>query len=164
MRKTGHEMIAKSDVEMVLECYVRIYFACHVRSVADPKKRSAISLNQANVLEFLDTEEGVTVLDLARHMGVAPSTMSLTLDRLERGGFIIRRKDPNDGRRTMILLTGEGDRIKRKQKVLEPELIAAMLSRLSATRRKEVIAGLRTLTEAATELVGSEMFRELVRR
>jgi len=39
-----------------------------------------------------------------------------------------------------------------------------MLNRLSATRRKEAIAGLRTLTEAADELVDSEMFRELVRR
>lgn len=157
-------MIAKSDVETVLECYVRIYFACHARSVNDPKKRSPISTNQANVLEFLDTEEGTTVLDLARQMGVAPSTMSLTLDRLERGGFVQRKKDPNDGRRTMIVLTADGDRVKRKQKVLEPDLIAAMLSRLPATRRKEAIAGLRSLTEAATELVGSEMFRDLTRR
>ena len=157
-------MIAKSDVETVLECYVRIYFACHARSVSDPKKRSAISPNQANVLEYLDKEEGITVLDLARHLGVAPSTMSLTLDRLERGGFVFRRKDPTDGRRTMIVLTPDGERIKRKQKVLEPDLIAAMLNRLSSTRRREAIAGLRTLTEAADELVGSEMFRELVRR
>jgi MarR family transcriptional regulator, organic hydroperoxide resistance regulator len=157
-------MIAKSDVETVLECYVRIYFACHARSVNDPKKRSTISPNQANVLEHLSLEEGTTVLDLARTLGVAPSTMSLTLDRLERNHFVVRRKDSNDGRRTMVHLTSDGERIKRKQKVLEPDLIAAMLSRLPTGRRKEAIAGLRSLTEAATELVGSEMFRDLRRR
>jgi MarR family transcriptional regulator, organic hydroperoxide resistance regulator len=157
-------MIAKSDVDAVLECYVRIYFACHARSVSDPKKRSSISTHQAKVLEFLDSEEGTTVLDLARHMGVAPSTMSLTLDRLERGNYVQRRKDPNDGRRTLIFLTSDGDKVKRKQKVLEPDLIAAMLGRLPTNRRKAAIDGLRTLTEAATELVDSQMFREMVRR
>lgn len=157
-------MIAKSDVETVMECYVRIYFACHVRSITDPKKRSTISANQANVLEFLDTGEGTTVLDLARHLGVAPSTMSLTLDRLEKGSFVRRQKDPSDGRRTLIFLTGEGDRIRRRQKLLEPELIAAMLGRMSTARRKEAIAGLLSLTEAATELVSSERFRGLTRR
>lgn len=147
-----------------MEAYVRIYFACHARSVTDPKKRSTISTNQANVLEYLDTEEGTTVLDLARHLGVAPSTMSLTLDRLERGTFIQRRKDPTDGRRTLVFLTSEGDRIKRRQQVLEPDLIAAMLGRMSTTKRKEAISVLRSLTEAATELVGSEKYRDLTRR
>jgi DNA-binding MarR family transcriptional regulator len=150
-------MIANSDVEAVLECYVRIYSACHARGVTDPKKRSSISTNQANVLEFLDTGEGTTVLELARQMGVAPSTMSLTLDRLEKGGFIERRKDPRDGRRTMILLTPEGDRARRKQKVLEPDLIADMLNLLSSARRKEAIAGLRALIDAATELATTQI-------
>jgi len=157
-------MIAKSDVETLLECYVRIHFACHVRGVSGPKSRPSISTHQQSVLEFLNAKEGTTVLDLARHVGVAPSTMSLTLDRLEKGAYVQRRKDSTDGRRTMIFLTAEGDRIKRKQKVLEPDLIAAMLSRMPAARRKEAIAGLRSLTDAATEFVESENYRGLVRR
>ncbi|WP_051670666.1 MarR family winged helix-turn-helix transcriptional regulator [Bryobacter aggregatus] len=159
-------MVAKSDVETVLECYVRIYFACHTRQVGDGKSKKGIdiSTHQAKVLEYLDANDGMTVLDLARNIGVAPSTMSLTLDRLERGSFVRRQKDPSDGRRTLIYLTSDGDRIKRKQKVLEPDLIAAMLGKLPTAKRKEAMAGLRSLMDAATELVGSEMFRELVRR
>jgi DNA-binding MarR family transcriptional regulator len=147
-------MVAKSDVETVLECYVRIYFACHARSSAKLGKRPVISASQANVLEFLDVSSGITVLDLARLLGIAPSTMSLTLDRLERATFVRRRKDPGDGRRTLIYLTPAGLAVKRQQQFLEPALISAMLNRLPAPRRKEVIASLLTLSQAASELVG----------
>ena len=91
----------------------------------------------------------MTVLDLARNMGVAPSTMSLTLDRLERGRFVRRQKDDEDRRRTMIFLTPPGDRTKARNKVLEPDLIAALLGKLAPARRKEKVAGLRSLMEAA---------------
>ncbi len=146
-------MIAKSDVETLLECYRRIYSACHVPGQNRGKKASAVSTNQATVLDNLSTTNGVTVLNLASHMCVAPSTMSLTLDRLERGSFIKRIKDPDDRRRTFVFLTGEGERIKRGQKVLDPERIAALLGSLSIGKRKQAIAGLRTLMEAATILV-----------
>lgn len=146
-------MIAKSDVETLLECYLRIYSACHVPSQARGKKTSSVSSNQATVLDNLSLTKGVTVLNLARHMGVAPSTMSLTLDRLERGAFIKRIKDREDGRRTYVFLTPEGDRIQRGQKILEPERIAALLGNLTILERKQAIAGLRNLMEAANTLV-----------
>jgi DNA-binding MarR family transcriptional regulator len=157
-------MVAKTDVETVLECYVRIHLACHLRQLEGARRGSEISANQAGILELLSGSEGIAVLDLARHAGVAPSTMSLTLDRLERGGFVKRVKDPGDGRRTMVLLTEKGLRTRNQQKVLQPELIAAMLERLSMSKRKEALAGLRLLNEAATELVSSADYRELVRR
>jgi DNA-binding MarR family transcriptional regulator len=147
-------MVAKSDVETVLECYVRIHVACHSRPNAKAGKRPPVSPTQANVLEFLDVTSGITVLDLARLLGIAPSTMSLTLDRLERATFVRRRKDPGDGRRTLIYLTPAGLTVKRQQQILEPALIAAMLNRLPAPRRKEVIASLLTLSQAASDLVG----------
>jgi len=126
----------KSDVETVLDCYVCLYFACHTRSLTASKKRYAISPNQANVLEYLDTEKGTTVLALACHLRIAPSTMSLTLDRLQRGDSSLCEKNPTDGRRTIILITAEGDSIKRNKRILEPDLIAAMLNRTAATRRR----------------------------
>lgn len=145
-------MIAKSDVETLLECFQRIYSTCHVRNQTLGKMASAVSANQASVLDNLSTTKGVTVLNLASRMGVAPSTMSLTLDRLERGSFIKRIKDTGDGRRTFVFLTLEGDRIQRGQKMLEPERIAALLGTLPPGKRKPVVAGLRTLLEAASNL------------
>jgi hypothetical protein len=41
-----------------------------------------------------------------------------------------------------LRLTPSGVRIKRQQKVLEPELVAAVLARLDETKRRQALRGL----------------------
>lgn len=156
MRNSG------SEVETVLRCYPRIYFACHRRHIRDEASQAVLSAHQASVLDHLDDVEGTSLLALARHMGVTASTMSLTVDRLERGGYVGRERSKQDGRRVDLRLTAAGIRIKRQQKVLEPALVAALLRRLPANRRKRALDGLELLAEAAGELIASgEMSRIL---
>jgi DNA-binding MarR family transcriptional regulator len=63
--------------DAVLTLYPRIYFACHTRHVRDPQSQRLLSRHQASILDHLDELEPTTVIDLARHMGVTPATMSL---------------------------------------------------------------------------------------
>src|SRR5271165_4273128 len=122
--------MAQAEVDTVLRCYPQIYFACHRRHVRDEKTQNVICANQASILDHLDDVEATSLFELARHMGVTASTMSLTVDRLERGGYVRRERSKQDARRVDLRLTAAGLRIKRQQKVLEPDLIAAMLGRL----------------------------------
>jgi DNA-binding MarR family transcriptional regulator len=145
----------RADVETVLRCYPQIYFACHRRHVRDENTGEVMSQHQASVLDHLDDIEGTALFDLARHMGVTASTMSLTVDRLERGGWVQRERSKEDGRRVELRLTEAGVRIKKQQKVLEPELVRAMLARLEDGKRKKALRGLELLAEAARELVTS---------
>lgn len=147
--------MAPTEVETVLRCYPRIYFACHRRHVRDEKTQNLLSAHQAGILDHLDDVEGTSLLELARHMGVTASTMSLTVDRLERGGYVRRERSKQDARRVELRLTLAGLRIKRQQKVLEPELIETMLSRMDEKRRRQALHGLELLAEAACELVES---------
>lgn len=150
------------EVETVLRCYPRIYFACHRRHVRDEATHALLSAHQAGVLDHLDDVEGTSLLELARHMGVTASTMSLTVDRLERGGYVRRHRSKQDGRRVDLRLTPAGVRIKRQQKVLEPALVAAMLRRIAPDKRKRALAGLELLADAAADLIASgEMSRIL---
>src|SRR5579872_7571944 len=114
--------MAHSGVETVLRCYPQVYFACHRRHVRDEATKEILSAHQASVLDHLDDVEPTSLLELARHMGVTASTMSLTVDRLERGGYVRRERSTEDGRRLDLRLTAAGVRVKRQQKVLEPEL------------------------------------------
>ena len=142
-------------VETVLECYPRIYFACHRRHVKDEATQGVLSAHQASVLDHLDEVEGASLLELARHMGVTASTMSLTIDRLERGGYCTRERSKEDKRRVELRLTEAGVRIKRQKKVLEPALVAAMLERLNAVERQDALRGLELLAKAAGEMIRS---------
>ena len=154
--------MSRAEVETVLECYPQIYFACHRRHVRDAKTGALLSAHQASVLDHLDDVEPMSLLDLARHMGVTPSTMSLTVDRLEDGGYVKRERSREDKRRVDLRLTGAGARVKRQQKVLEPELVAAVLARLDERKRLQALRGLELLAEAATQMIrGGELERYL---
>jgi DNA-binding MarR family transcriptional regulator len=154
--------MSRADVETVMRCYPQIYFACHRRHVRDEKTGQVMSQNQASILDHLDDTEGTALFDLARHMGVTASTMSLTVDRLERGGWIKRERSKVDARRVELRLTEDGVRIKKQQKVLEPDLVRAMLARLEQGKRKKALRGLELLAEASRDLVESgEMTRIL---
>src|SRR5215471_19062609 len=151
-----------ADVETVLRCYPQIYFACHRRHVRDPQTGEVLSQHQASVLDHLDDTEGTSLFDLARHMGVTASTMSLTVDRLQRGGWVSRERSAKDARRVELRLTEAGARIKKQQKVLEPALVGAMLKRLDERKRKQALRGLELLAEASREMAASgEMARIL---
>jgi len=156
--------MARADVETVLRCYPQIYFACHKRHVRDEQSLTVLSSHQASILDHLDDVEITSLLDLARHMGVTPSTMSLAVDRLESGGCVTRERGREDKRRVELRLTPAGVRIKRQQKVLEPELIAAVLARLDERKRKQALRGLELLAEASRDMVASGELSQLLKR
>jgi DNA-binding MarR family transcriptional regulator len=155
--------MSQAEVQTVLRCYPQIYFACHCRHVRDAQTNAQLSSHQASVLDHLDDVEGTSLLVLAQHMGVTASTMSLTVDRLERGGYVRRERSPNDGRRVDLRLTETGVGIKKQQKVLEPELIAAMLRHLEPARRQQALHGLELLAGAAKEMVASGELQRILR-
>lgn len=133
----------------VLEQYPRIFFACHTRHRQDPATRRRLSVHQGSILDHLDDVAATSVNGLARHMGVTASTMSLSLDRLERKGYVRRERDARDGRRVLLRLTAAGVRIKQAQSVLEPDRVRGMLRELPADQREQALAGLALLAGAA---------------
>jgi DNA-binding MarR family transcriptional regulator len=147
--------MSHSEVDTVLRCYPQIYFACHKRHVRDEKTHQVLSGHQASVLDHLDDAQPTPLFDLARHMGVTASTMSLTIDRLERTGYVLRARSVVDRRRVDLLLTPSGARVKKQQKVLEPELIAAVLTHLDQRGRRRALRGLELLAEASREMIAS---------
>src|ERR1700690_4620026 len=120
------------SARQVLELYPRIFFACHTRHVRDPRTRLILSAHQASILDHLDEREPVTLLELARHMGVTASTMSLHVERLVRRGYVLRERDSHDARRLRVRISASGMRIREANSVLDPVRVRAMLSRLSA--------------------------------
>jgi DNA-binding MarR family transcriptional regulator len=154
----------QSEVDTVLRCYPQIYFACHKRHVRDERTQQILSSHQASVLDHLDDVDATALFDLARHMGVTASTMSLTVDRLERNGYVLRERSTVDRRRVDLLLTAAGVRIKKQQKVLEPELVGAVLAHLDERKRREALRGLELLAEACHEMIASGDLNRFLKR
>lgn len=144
----------------VMELYPRIYFACHTRHVRDPKTQRLLSAHQASILDHLDEREPLTLLDLARHMGVTPSTMSLHVERLVRLGYVSRLRATEDGRRLRLLLTPAGVRVREAKSVLDPARVGALLARLTTEEREAGIRGLALLARAGSEQMEEQSKRK----
>ncbi len=148
-------MRLSDPVRQLLELYPRIFFACHTRHVRDPRTRKVLSAHQASILDHLDELEPTSLMDLAGHMGVTASTMSLAMDRLQRRGYVLRARDPRDARRVQLRLSPAGVRIKEAQSVLEPGRVRGLLAQLSAEERAAGLAGLALLARAARRYMES---------
>ncbi len=53
-------------------------------------------------LDILDAHGPLSPTGLARRAGVHPATMTGILDRLEKGGWIVRERDPADRRAVLV--------------------------------------------------------------
>jgi MarR family transcriptional regulator, organic hydroperoxide resistance regulator len=133
----------------LLALYPRIYFACHTRHVKDPLTQRLLSRHQASVLDHLDEQDATTLNGLARHMGVTAGTMSLTIDRLERKGYVARVRDIADRRRVNVRLTSAGVRVRDASSVLDLDLVESLMGRLGEADRSAAIRGLSLLADAA---------------
>jgi DNA-binding MarR family transcriptional regulator len=143
--------MGRDDVGRVMELYPRIYFACHRRHVRDPKSKRVLSAHQASILDHLDEREPVMLLELARHMGVTASTMSLQVEQLVKKGYVVRERDTEDARRLRLRLSANGVRVREANSVLDTERVKKMLERLSVEEREAGLAGLVLLARAASE-------------
>lgn len=92
-------------------------------------------------------------MDLARHMGVTPSTMSISIERLVRQGYVLRSRDRTDGRRVSLTLSAAGARVRDSKSVLDATRVRQMLARLDGTHRDDAVRGLSLLAQAAQKFM-----------
>ena len=143
--------MARDPVRQLMELYPRIYFACHRRHVRDPESNRVLSAHQGSILDHLDRREPLMLQELARHMGVTISTMSLQIEELVREGYVTRERDPWDRRRLKLRLSKSGARVREANSVLDTERVRKMLGRLSAEELAAGLAGLALLAKAALQ-------------
>jgi DNA-binding MarR family transcriptional regulator len=83
----------------------------------------ALGLSHAGLIVLHLLEAGpATQVDLAARARVEAQTMSRTLSRLEREGFVRRRADAGDRRRRLVERTPEGAEVFGRARRIEAEL------------------------------------------
>jgi len=145
-----------ADFETILDALARVRRACRPRYAQDPAGGQRISAHQGRVLAFLDGADPTMVGELAEHMGVTASTMSLTLKRMEDAGYVRRDRDPADRRVTDVRLTEAGVRTRDAQRELDPDRLDRALGLLDPAERRDALRGLALLAAAADRLLRRE--------
>ena len=67
---------------------------------------------QGRILYVLWQEDGVPIKTIAERCGLAITSLTTMLERLEKSGLIIRQQDSGDKRKTLIFLTDKAKAMK----------------------------------------------------
>lgn len=87
---------------------------------------------QTDILFFINKNEGCTLGELSKELGVAVATASVSVKRMEKAGFILKKADEKDARLTRLYPT---DRAKQA-----PENIRKKMDSLDEVIKKGMSA------------------------
>jgi MarR family transcriptional regulator, organic hydroperoxide resistance regulator len=142
----------ETQIRRLLAAYPAIFMACHRRHVRDDETGAVVTAHQASILDHLELQRASTLTELADHLGIGRSAMSIQIDRLVRRGYVRRRATILDARKVALTLTDAGNRIKKHNTVLDPVRVRSMFAAIPAAELEVALQGIEQLAKYARAL------------
>jgi DNA-binding MarR family transcriptional regulator len=108
----------------------------------------------AAVIQLLYLEGPLRLGALSKRLGIAPSTLTRNVERIEERGLVRGVPDPDDGRALRMRLTTSGRRAAREFERQNEHFAELLLQGLPATRRRRAVEGLMDLLEGIDKIAG----------
>ncbi|MFM1987441.1 MAG: hypothetical protein RJA99_398 [Pseudomonadota bacterium] len=115
----------------------------------DIGRRHGLGLSEWRVLAVLHDHPGSAASEVAQRTGLDKMSVSRALASLEAAGRVVRRPDPDDGRRALATLTAAGRQLHRGLLRPSREREAAVAGGLSAAERRQLAVLVARMTGAA---------------
>lgn len=116
-----------------------------VRSQMRHHRASDLSVPEFRTLGFLSNHTGVSLSDVADHIGLTLPSMSKLIDGLVERKLVTREFDSADRRRVTLALTGRGRTILQAAHTSTQDYLAQVVSALSPAERATVVQAMRVL-------------------
>ncbi|MDE7238724.1 MAG: MarR family transcriptional regulator, partial [Lachnospiraceae bacterium] len=104
-----------------------------------------------HILYVLWQEDDLPIVKLARRTGLAKTTLTSMLDRMESQGHITRCYDPKDRRQIRICLTDHARKLERKYKEVSDEMSRLFYKGLTDEEILRLDAGLEKILKNLEE-------------
>jgi DNA-binding MarR family transcriptional regulator len=143
--KPGQELLGEAEAITDLLRAVRIILK---RPVQGAIAGSGLTAPQISVLRTLVETEGLSLKALSARLGLAHSTVSSIVDRLERRGLVRRQPGAADRRFTCISPTAMVKTwVKTAAELHHPAVLVDALRRATPKERALILEGLKTLRD-----------------
>ena len=126
--------------------------------------RLGVTGPQRLVLRIVGRFPGISAGTVAHIVQLHPSTITGILQRLERGGLLLREQDPQDNRRVRLRLKPRGLSFTRSSQGTVERAVTQALSRANTPRVAAAREVLSALGEALKELNSPDGKRTMSRR
>jgi len=151
-------MTLDQALQVVQVSYPQVYLACHTRHQRKRSTEHRLSARDASILAHLDERVPIAPAQLARHLGIARSTLSEALKRLIALGYARGAASPDvpspraRARTTAVLLAPKGARAIRDTSVLETRRLRLALLGLAPRELRAVARGMERLAAACRHM------------
>ncbi|WP_127793077.1 MarR family winged helix-turn-helix transcriptional regulator [Agromyces sp. LHK192] len=110
-------------------------------------RETGLRLAAFDLIRTIRETDGCRVQDIVHEIGITVGAVSKAVDRLERSGWVERRRHPTDRRSSVIVLTPAGtEQFERALPLVERE-IANRFSALGTARTEALVDALRALRD-----------------
>src|SRR5690349_14477952 len=110
-----------------------------------------LTMLQCGILRHLE-HGSLTINELARQMAIKPPSLVGVVDALERDGYLQRKADPRDRRRTPLHITSKGEALLEKVPFCaETDVLSVALNRLGEDKAEQLTILLEELTTQVVE-------------
>jgi len=117
--------------------------------------RGQLTGPQRSVMQALYHAGGLSLKELSRRVGLAHSTVSGIVDRLERRGMAERQPNPADGRASIVAVSKVvRDYMRNTYPAVALHPVTAALRRAKPAERAAILEGLRTLRRVVEATAG----------
>jgi DNA-binding MarR family transcriptional regulator len=129
-----------------------------MRSYADQRlKKYDLTVEQLQVLKCMAADSGQSQRQLCSSSGKSPANITRILDRLEKKGRIVRRKNPTDRRASLVFLTKDGALLRDEVTQLFNALGKELVENIEFEKQKiafEVLTIIKNKIESSSILQG----------
>lgn len=108
-------------------------------------QQSSLTVAGAHAIEKLGHNGSMSMKDLSKALGVTTGTTTVTVDRLEKGGYALRDRSENDRRSYIIRLTEKGEEAYRDHHSHHMNLADEIASILSEEEVRSLVGILRKI-------------------
>ena len=107
-----------------------------IRGKKTDSSASELTLAQLHcVIAINDTSPSMA--EIANELELSMPTITVTIDKLVKLNYVVRKTDPSDRRVVRVTLTTQGKKITQKMRDQKAEIIKSAISKLSVSDRKK---------------------------
>ena len=143
------------EIDVVMRVMRHAQAAVKSRFIQDvvPNRLTIVQFNALQHLHWYGRDAGMYVSELGEHLGLAHNTVSGLVSRLEKHGWVIRRKCDEDRRRARIQLTPQSTELFKERFDYAVDFWEQTFGQLSPEERDNLIDSLKKLKQVMAKPV-----------
>ena len=150
MRKSSGRASPEDCADAVLDC-LRLTARFLISSARGSTAGYQLTPPQFRVLDYLRSNPGASLSEVADHLGVRQPTASVTVFRLVRDKLVRRATDPSERRRIALNLTDQGSKLIGETRSALRRRLSGMLAEIKPNDLSDLAAGLAVLNAALAQ-------------